>query len=255
MASELERQYSKERQRIQRFIRSAERRNYIFPKNSLPPKPKKITPASVERLKKITPAKLYEKAEYIVPETGEVVSGRKGRILERKKATEKAKKTRHDKRIRNLYENNEYEPSNEPDFEQRRRRQDKKDRGKFDDDDYADTVSQGEATYQWILRQIEEKGDKVKKAADKLRKLLDDEISKYGRDKVMRQIAQYDDEIRQEVESELYYRNTVSDTEVALFNIKQLITGEAPTMEDAKDANDFADVSEEMDDFIDELFD
>lgn len=261
MASELERQYSKERQRIQRFIRSAERRGYVFPKNSLPSKPKRITPASVERLKKITPAKLYEKAEYIVAETGEVVSGRKGRILERQRASRKGARTRErNKREKESLERYKQrrreELEDEEDYEnwvKMRRELDDMERQQFDDQDYADEVSEGEATYQWILKRIEEEEHTVKRAAGKLRQLLDDEINKYGKDTVMRSIAQVDDEIRAEVEGELYYRNTVQDTEVHLFNIRKLISGEAPTMKEAKEANEFAEVSEEMDDMIREV--
>lgn len=84
----------KERRRIQSFIRRATKRGYIIPSNILTNIPKKITRASINRLKKITPKKIYEKSEYVSRETGEILSGEKGRAEERKKTAEKAKQTR-----------------------------------------------------------------------------------------------------------------------------------------------------------------
>lgn len=88
----------KERHRIQVFIRRATKRGYIIPSDILPNIPKNITSASINKLKKITPKKIYEKSEYVSRETGEIVSGEKGRAEERKKATEKAKQTRQKKK-------------------------------------------------------------------------------------------------------------------------------------------------------------
>lgn len=88
----------KERRRIQSFIRRATKRGYIIPSDILPSIPKNITRASINRLKKITPKKIYEKSEYVSRETGEIVTGEKGRVQERKKAAEKAKQTRQKKK-------------------------------------------------------------------------------------------------------------------------------------------------------------
>lgn len=89
---DLLREYRKERKRVRDLIRRLKKRGYIDLDDILPPIPKKITAGSIRRLQEITPAKLYEKAQYVTPE-GEIVSGRKGRILERRRATEKAKET------------------------------------------------------------------------------------------------------------------------------------------------------------------
>lgn len=88
----------KERRRIQSFIRRANKRGYIIPSDILPNIPKTITRASINRLKKITPKKIYEKSEYVSRETGELISGEKGRAEERKKVAEKAKQTRQKKK-------------------------------------------------------------------------------------------------------------------------------------------------------------
>lgn len=96
--------YNKELQRIKRFIRRAEKRGYQFEEGVVPKKPKKITPASVRRLKRITPNYLYGKAVYGGEATGgEIVSGRRGRLEERKAAARKGhKKNTSDSALREV---------------------------------------------------------------------------------------------------------------------------------------------------------
>lgn len=94
MAKTIREQYLQERRRIQRFIRSATKRGYIIPENILPDIPKRVTRASVSRLKKITPEKIYSKSQYVSRETGEIKTGKAGRAEERKAASKKAAETR-----------------------------------------------------------------------------------------------------------------------------------------------------------------
>ena len=91
--SPVEKAYNRERNRIKRFIREAEKRGYRFSDFSIPDKPKKITEASVRRLQKYNPKYLYEKATFLNPQTGEIVSGQRGRQIERKRAALKAQMT------------------------------------------------------------------------------------------------------------------------------------------------------------------
>ena len=110
--SPLEQEYRKQRRRVQQFIRRAEKRGYLFPETALPERPKRITRRSVERLRNITPEKLYKKAVYGGEATyGELVKGTKGRELERKRSAEKSAETRRRKREIQEYEPTyEYEP-------------------------------------------------------------------------------------------------------------------------------------------------
>ena len=64
--------YRRERQRIQRQINRMTKRGYDVPE-LLPKIPKKITEASVRRLKKLTTEKLYKESRFIDFETGETV--------------------------------------------------------------------------------------------------------------------------------------------------------------------------------------
>lgn len=92
----IEKQYTKERERIKSFIKRAEKRGYSFPDNFLPERPKHPTEEHLKQLKALTPEKIYEQGFYLVDtQTGEVVSGTAGRQMERLRASEKAKQTRN----------------------------------------------------------------------------------------------------------------------------------------------------------------
>ena len=94
MATDYKALWYNERQRIKRFIKSAEERGFRFPSHVIPEPPKRITSASVTRLKKMTPASLYKKAKYYDPITDSLLSGTAGRKIERSKAARKAAITR-----------------------------------------------------------------------------------------------------------------------------------------------------------------
>lgn len=83
-----EQAYNKELRRINRFIKAAEKRGFIFNLKILPHRPKKITNASVQRLKKITSETLYKKASYQTDDF-RIISGVEGRKLERSRAARK----------------------------------------------------------------------------------------------------------------------------------------------------------------------
>lgn len=95
--TEAEKLYSKQLKRIKQFIRRAEKRGFIFEENIIPQRPKKVTKASVRRLEKLTPEKLYKKSLYLEEATGEVVDSLKRRKEERKQAAKKASKTRKER--------------------------------------------------------------------------------------------------------------------------------------------------------------
>lgn len=89
--------YRRERQRIQRQINRMTKRGYDVQK-SLPKIPKLITQASVRRLKKITNEKLYKESRFIDIETGEILTGKQGQLIENKQRTQRAAQTRRNKR-------------------------------------------------------------------------------------------------------------------------------------------------------------
>ena len=109
-----ERAYSKQVKRIKQFIRRAEKRGYQFSEDVLPLRPKRITQASVRKLAKLTPEKLYQKAVYGgLASAGEIVPATVGVKLERSLRAKKAAETRKYR----LAETRKYrlaEPAQEP---------------------------------------------------------------------------------------------------------------------------------------------
>lgn len=90
-----ERAYSKQVKRIKQFISRAEKRGYQFSENVLPQRPKRVTQASVRKLAKLTPDKLYQKAVYGgLASKGEIVPATEGVKLERSFRAKKAAETR-----------------------------------------------------------------------------------------------------------------------------------------------------------------
>lgn len=67
-------EYMKERKRIKQAISLQKKSGYIIPENLLPDIPKRITKASINRLKKITPKTIRSKSELIDFTTGEIIT-------------------------------------------------------------------------------------------------------------------------------------------------------------------------------------
>lgn len=67
-------EYMKERERIRQAISRQKKSGYIVPENLLPDIPKRITKASINRLKKITPKTIRNKSELVDFTTGEIIT-------------------------------------------------------------------------------------------------------------------------------------------------------------------------------------
>lgn len=115
--TELQKIYRKELKRIQRFMRDAERRGYTFAvqiKEVIRP-----TKKSIEKLKGLTPQKLYEKSVYYDPLTAKHIKGEEGRQLERSRAAKRGWKTRKEAAHRTTSEADtagQHAPPNESDL-------------------------------------------------------------------------------------------------------------------------------------------
>lgn len=88
--------YLKEEKRIKAWKSRAEKRGYTVPETVIPSRPKRFTKASVQRLKELTPPKLYGMSTYTIQGTytPTTIKGTKARTLERKTASIKAQQTR-----------------------------------------------------------------------------------------------------------------------------------------------------------------
>ena len=93
--TQAEREYLKQERRIKQFIRRATKRGFSFPETAIPQRPERVTKRSVQKLQKITPQSLYERATYEEPTTGKLLTGIEGRKQERSRASKKGHKTRN----------------------------------------------------------------------------------------------------------------------------------------------------------------
>ena len=79
--------FAKQQQRIRRFIKSAEKRGYSFPANTVPERPARVTKRDIARITAIKPETLYEQATFIYE--GSTFTGTEGRMIERSLAAQK----------------------------------------------------------------------------------------------------------------------------------------------------------------------
>lgn len=87
-------QYRKERRRIQNAMNRLEKQGYVLPEDLLPSMPKKVTQASINRLKKITTEAIYKKSVRLDTETGETTPGIVARDKARSQRAKKAARSR-----------------------------------------------------------------------------------------------------------------------------------------------------------------
>ena len=219
--------YNQQLKRIKNFIKRAESRGYRFSKEKIiPKKPQRITIASVNKLKKITPDKLYAKSTYL-SDSGKVVSGTQGRKEERHLSAVKSAETR---------KRNKQASITFGSWEDWRRTQDINafENIKENPADY----SEGEIVYNQIIDDIESVERYHKKAGEHLKKVLDAEITKYGRERVMRQIASVPEEAREYAEVAIRYNPGDSRHDDAVRELMLIITGEIPTLDEAQELDD-----------------
>lgn len=88
----LQAEYERERKRLQRFVARKKKEGYTFAENAIPKRPKTITEASVERLRKTTPERLYGKAHWADPLTGKTRTGAYARKIQRQRRIDYVKK-------------------------------------------------------------------------------------------------------------------------------------------------------------------
>ena len=83
-----QKEFNRQANRIKRFIRNAEKRGFEFQPIDLT-RPKRVTKKALKELQDLRPKQLYEKAEYVDQETGQILSGTEGRSLERLRSAQK----------------------------------------------------------------------------------------------------------------------------------------------------------------------
>lgn len=201
-------EYNKERKRIKRFIRYAEKRGYVFEPNLIPPKPKNITSGSIRRLSKIRPAQLYKKAYAISAVTGQPITVEQRKREIRQEATRKA-------------------------WETRRRKKDQEDYNRIKTNkEWQQKFSASKLVWDKVQGMIANVGVQQSQSADLLNNLLNSEIKKYGVDSVMYSISQASEEFLSTCEVIIRYHPSSAVSRTAVQHLYTLISGNLPSDEE-----------------------
>lgn len=203
--SQLLKEYNKERNRIKRFIRNAEKRGYVFEPNLIPPKPKTITSGSIRRLSKIRPAQLYKKAYAISAVTGQPITVAQRKREIREEASRKA-------------------------WETRRRKKDEEDYNRIKSNrEWQHMFNASKIVWDKVQSMIANVGVQQSESADLLNNLLNSEIEKYGVDSVMYSIAQASDDFLATCEVIIKYNPNSEVSRTAVQHLYVLISGSLPS--------------------------
>lgn len=203
--SQLLKEYNKERNRIKRFIRYAEKRGYVFEPNLIPPRPKTITAGSVRRLSKIRPAQLYNKAYAISAVTGQPITVEQKKREIREEATRKA-------------------------WETKRRKKDQEDYNRIKSNrEWQQMFHASKLVWDKVQSMIANVGVQQSQSADLLNNLLNSEIEKYGVDSVMYTIAQASEDFLSTCEVIIKYHPDSAESRTAVQHLYTLISGNLPS--------------------------
>lgn len=203
--SQLLKEYNKERNRIKRFIRNAEKRGYVFEPNLIPPKPKTITSGSVRRLSKIRPAQLYKKAYAISGVTGQPITVEQRKREIREEASRKG-------------------------WEARRRKKDQEDYKRIKTDKkWQQMFHASKLVWDKVQSMIANVGVQQSQSAELLNNLLNSEIEKYGADIVLYSIAQASEDFLATCEVIIKYNPNSDISRTAVEHLYTIISGNLPS--------------------------
>lgn len=203
--SQLLKEYNKERNRIKRFIRNAEKRGYVFEPDIIPPKPKTITSGSIRRLSKIRPAQLYKKAYAISAVTGQPITVEQRKREIREEASRKA-------------------------WETRRRKKDQADYNRIKTNrEWQQMFHASRQVWDKVQSMIANIGVEQSQSADLLNNLLNSQIEQYGADIVLYSIAQASEDFLSTCEVIIKYNPDSGVSRTAVQHLYTLISGNLPS--------------------------
>lgn len=203
--SQLLKEYNKERNRIKRFIRNAEKRGYVFEPNLIPAKPKTITSGSVRRLSKIRPSQLYSKAYAISAVTGQPITVEQRKREIREEASRKA-------------------------WETRRRKKDQEDYKRIKTNkEWQQMFHASRLVWDKVQSMIANVSVQQSESASLLNNLLNSEIEKYGADIVLYSIAQVSEDFLSTCEVIIRYHPSSAVSRTAVQHLYTLISGNLPS--------------------------
>lgn len=242
--TQVQKEYRKERNRIQRQINRMHRRGYYGMEDMLPAKPKKVTKASVRRLKRITTKDLYDKADFIDLTTGEVLgNGEQGRVIERKRATAKAQETRRKRRESEAWKREVDEAGKhdreqrEQEWKQRRQRQDEENKRRLQQDQqYAKQFDTGAITERKVRDVLDEHRRDFPNTVADLERILDSAEGDEGHDELWARLSEHDDLV--DTIEEIFYKAGDHISVSAFNHFREIVLNRVMSAEEMRDAED-----------------
>lgn len=273
----IKQQYAQQVKRITRNINKMLERGYIMSSDVLPKQPKRITKASVRRLRKITPATIAKSSDYAgVLADGDIISGSEAYKLERKASYKQAQETRRtkkkkaereriDKRVdavveRHKREREEYQADYERRygttvdedeqrrFEQQRKQQDEQELQRLDtEEDYREEFSQTNLTMQRLNQIIDSTWSKNPQAAERMESVLSRAINELGYRQVSENVADAGDDVLGDAEDMGKYDAGAPVFGQILNHFQTLVTGHAPSAQESAENSESSDQGDYMD--------
>lgn len=205
--TKLQIKYNKQVARLLDFQTDLESRGYRFTGSALPKTPKKITPASVRKLERITPQYIAKKATFLDDETGRIISGEKAykrHPVQLKPPTPKKQKPKKAKPPKPPKITLPQAPPSKADL----------------------IIDNFEAT----LMALKEGSPKV---ADFLLNKLQQEIDLYGKNVIAQQLTEIDmSEVNEAIYDVLHYEENHPRHQIAIQNLYTMITLTVPSIEE-----------------------
>lgn len=236
------------RKLVQQQVRRMEHRGYRVD-TSLKEKIKTGKYQTLKSIQKNKYKKLYESSSSEIE--GKIVSGEEKRSYERSEAAKRAGETRKLKREqqdldRRKYdtdrdtEQEDYSDYDEPEWERKRREQDRKERR------LAELYNEGRIAYDNIYDLI---GEYPTPGSKMLSNALRSEISKYGEEKVIQAMGTAPSSFIETAQMIIYYEEESSAIHSALVNFIEVITGVIVNGELAQDIGETMDEMTDMGSF------
>lgn len=244
-------QYTKEYKRISRYVTSLTKKGYKVPEGIVPAKPssKVVKQLSTAELKKQTKEAEYLKSYRILHKssieirngkTTEVISGEEYQdILREKRREEREYERAHeDERERRQREEEEKE------FREQQRKRDEEARRKVKEDaEYKRKFSEAEVAFSTVEGMINDVSNAYNRGYEHVKKILNEEIKRYGKDKVIANIVSMGS-AQDLIEAATYaimYGEGSARHDSSIAALITLIRGAIPAAQDMKDMEEALD--------------
>lgn len=235
-------QYQQQVRRILRRVKAMQGRGYEVPETIVPKTPKRITSASVRRLKKITPSTIAQKSKYYGELSyGAETAGAEAYRQELEESRRKAQETR-----RRRKEEKERQRDEQEQFERERREKDRQERDRLrDDESYRRKFEQAKISFDQLDAVITQTGVYNPVAETEMREHLSNVISRYGENHVLLSIQDNQTELTH-IASTLVRYNPGSRQYESLMNNFDRLIGYVRTAQEKRADDDRLDQSESI---------